>query len=141
MAKHVYDDLELLMRRIHVNTFNYGRGILSKYNLSNSQFNIIVFIYFHGAKNLKELCAELLLAPSTISEMIVRMEDSQLVAKKRHEIDKRKIVIDITEKSREIVNSVIKKRVEFVKNITVQLPPDKLEELRILLTKMVECLK
>lgn len=141
MAKQIFDELELLMRRIHVQTFNYGRTILSKYNLSNSQFNIIVYIYFHGAKNLKELCEELVLAPSTISEMLVRMEESDLVKKERNDIDKRKIAIDITDRSREIVNTVIKKRVEFVKRLTEKLPQDQLDSFKTILTHMVECLQ
>lgn len=141
MAKQIFDELEFLMRRIHVQTFNYGRTILSKYNLSNSQFNIIVYIYFHGAKNLKELCEELVLAPSTISEMLVRMEEVDLVKKERNDVDKRKIAIDITDKSREIVNTVIKKRVEFVKRLTEKLPQDQLDSFKTILTHMVECLQ
>src|SRR6056297_1796839 len=96
---NIYEKLEYLIRKTSFNILKYGRRIIGKYDLSKSQFNIIVNIYFSSPKSLKDLCDALDLAPSTVSEMLDRMEKKDLIEKKKNETDKRKINIDITEKS------------------------------------------
>ncbi|MBN2726648.1 MarR family transcriptional regulator [Candidatus Mcinerneyibacteriota bacterium] len=135
----LFAQLELAFRRFYVKLFRYGRGELAKFGISGSQFNIIVTVYFQGPQSLKDLCERLALAPSTISEMIVRMEDAGLVIKKKDEQDKRKILIDLTEESKKIVISVIDARVRYVKEISQGIDKKQLEILRDTLESMLEC--
>jgi len=135
----LYAQLELAFRRFYVKLFRYGRGELARFGISGSQFNIIVTVYFQGPQSLKDLCERLFLAPSTISEMIVRMEDSGLVVKKKDEQDKRKILIDLTEESKKIVTSVINARVRYVKELSKGIDKKQLENLRDMLESMLQC--
>jgi len=135
----IYSQLELAFRRFYVKLFRYGRGELSKFGISDSQFNIIVTVYFQGPQSLKDLCERLVLAPSTISEMIVRMEESGLVIKRKDEQDKRKILIDLTQESEKIVISVIRARVRYVEELSRGIGKKELEKLRDTLGLLLEC--
>ena len=139
MSKDIFTELEFNFRRFYGRLFKYGRSKISEFGLSDSQFNIIVAIYFHGSQSLKDLCESLMLAPSTISEMIVRMEDAGLVVKERDRDDKRKIIIGLTEESRKIVNSVIEARVKYVKKISSGIEKETLLTLSDTLSRMLEC--
>ncbi|HMA68834.1 MAG TPA: MarR family transcriptional regulator [Candidatus Mcinerneyibacterium sp.] len=138
---NIYEKLEYLIRKTSFNIFKYGRRIINQYDLSKSQFDIIVNIYFSSPKSLKELCDNLDLAPSTVSEMLDRMEKKDLIEKKRNESDKRKINIDITDKSISIIQDVIENRVQYVKNILKDVDNENLEIFVDILSKMLECQK
>jgi DNA-binding MarR family transcriptional regulator len=135
----IYSQLELAFRRFYIKLFRYGRGELAKFGISDSQFNIIVTVYFQGPQSLKDLCERLVLAPSTISEMIVRMEESGLVIKRKDEQDKRKILIDLTQESEKIVISVIRARVRYVEELSRGIGKKELEKLRDTLGLLLEC--
>jgi len=138
---NIYEKLEYLIRKTSFNIFKYGRRIINQYDLSKSQFDIIVNIYFSSPKSLKGLCDNLDLAPSTVSEMLDRMEKKDLIEKKRNESDKRKINIDITDKSISIIQDVIENRVQYVKNILKDVNDENLEIFVDILSKMLECQK
>lgn len=137
----IFEKLEFLIRRTSFNIFKYGRKIIGKYNLSKSQFDVIVQIYFNGLKSLKELCTALDLAPSTLSEMIDRMEKKSLLVKKKDTKDKRKIKISLTNSAKEIIDNVINTRIEYVKNLLKDIDKDKLDVFKDVLQQMLECQK
>ncbi len=139
MKSNIFKELEYNFRLFYSMLFKYGRSRISEFGISGSQFNIIVAVYFHGPQSLKDLCEHLMLAPSTISEMIVRMEDSQLVIKERDTEDKRRIVSGLTEKSRKIVEEVIEARVQYVKKLSSMIDEDTLHVVSDTLSKMLEC--
>ena len=138
---NIYEELEFLIRKTSFNIFKHGRRIINQYELSKSQFDIIVDIYFSSPKSLKKLCNALDLAPSTVSEMLDRMEKKDLIVKKKDEKDKRKIKIDITKQANKIIKDVINRRVEYVKEVLEEVNEDNLEVLKQVLMKMLECQK
>ncbi len=138
---NIYEELEFLIRKTSFNIFKHGRRIINQYELSKSQFDIIVDIYFSSPKSLKKLCGALDLAPSTVSEMLDRMEKKDLIVKKKDEKDKRKIKIDITKQANKIVKEVINRRVEYVKDVLEDVNEENLEILKQVLMKMLECQK
>ncbi|TYB31659.1 MAG: MarR family transcriptional regulator [Candidatus Mcinerneyibacterium aminivorans] len=138
---NIYERLEFLIRKTSFNIFKYGRRIINRYELSKSQFDIIVDIYFTSPKSLKSLCKALDLAPSTVSEMLDRMEKKDLIVKKKDKKDKRKIKIDITEQANNIIEDVINRRVEYVKEVLENVEEENLEVFKQVLMKMLECQK
>lgn len=137
----IYEKLEFLLRKTSFSIFKYGRRIINQYELSKSQFDIIVDIYFSSPKSLKALCKALDLAPSTVSEMLDRMEKKNLILKRKDKKDKRKIKIDITEEADRIIREVIDRRVEYVKEVLEDVDKENLEILKQVLMKMLECQK
>lgn len=132
----IHKELECELRKINFQIFKYGRSVLGEYDISGSQFNIIATIYFNGPMGLKKLCEYMSLAPSTISEMIKRMIKTGLVKKEQDKVDKRKIVVNITDKSIEIVKSVINYRIDYVKRLVEPLSDEEKINLLETLKKM-----
>ena len=118
MNKHItchnVANIEKHLRKIDHIIRRKGRTILSDLNITVPQFTALQILINNGNMTIGELSQKMNLACSTITDLIDRMEKSELVARKKDTKDKRVVRIDVLEKGFVVLEQVINKRQEFL---------------------------
>jgi DNA-binding MarR family transcriptional regulator len=126
--------LELLLRTICFNIKKKGREILQDFNITPPQFDALQFLVDEGELTIGDLSGKLFLAPSTITDLVDRMEKNGLVVRVRDEKDRRSVKIKVEEKGFRLINEVIARRCTYLEEMI----RDMKEEDRVKLTMYLE---
>ena len=108
------ESIEKYLRKIDYIIRKKGREILSDFNITVPQFTALQILINQGNKTIGELSQAMGLACSTITDLIDRMEKSDLVERKRDDKDKRVVRVYVLPKGYDILEKVLKKRIEFL---------------------------
>jgi DNA-binding MarR family transcriptional regulator len=74
------------------------RPILSKFGLTYPQFLVMVVLWENGNCIVSDLGEKLLLDSATLTPLLKRLEEAELVIRKRSSVDERKVEISLTDK-------------------------------------------
>lgn len=115
----IYEDpqiekIEKLLRRVCFYIKKKGRTILEDYDITPSQFEALQIIVNHKEVTISELSNKLYQAPSTITDLVDRMESKDLVKRVRDSKDRRIVRIEGLEKGHNILEAVIMERCKFL---------------------------
>ena len=113
-----------------------GREILSNYTITPPQFDALQWLHEIGDMTIGELSNKMYLAFSTTTDLIDRMEKAQLVKRVKEEHDRRVVRIHLLEAGETIIQEVIAKRQEYLKDLLEQFEATEAEEMLRLLTKL-----
>lgn len=101
-----------------------GREILSNYTITPPQFLALQWLFEYGDMTIGELSNKMFLACSTTTDLVDRMEKSQLVMRVKDPNDRRVVRIHLLEEGERIIDEVIKKRQlylqEVLKNFSIE---------------------
>ena len=127
-----YDDnvehIERLLRRICFEIKKKGRELLSGYNITPPQFDALQKIRWNGEMTIGELSNTLYLAPSTITDLVDRMEKNGLVERIRDTKDRRVVKVAVLEKGCQLIEEVLHLRCEFISEILSDVSTEGKEE-------------
>lgn len=119
-----------------------GRTILAGEDITSLQFYTLQMIkYQNGTATPKYLTNLLKIAPSTISDMIRKMEEAGYIKKEVTEYDKRSFYIDVTDKGNKVIDDVIAERHKFLQNCLEDENDQEIEKIREGLKHLYEVLK
>lgn len=113
----IYSHVEELLRMICFKIRVQGRIVLRDYAITPAQFDLMQRTYFDGPQTMTRLSQTLGIAKSTTTGLVMRLERDGFLRRKQGKTDKRIAVVEITELGREVIEAVIKKRVEYVKEV------------------------
>ncbi len=102
--------IEKYMRKTESIIRKKGREILKDFNITGPQFSALQWLISEGNLTIGELSQKMKLACSTITDLIDRMEKSDLVERQKDEKDKRIVRIHVQEKGHDLVQKVLRKR-------------------------------
>lgn len=114
--------IELLLRSICFDIKQKGREILADFDITPPQFNALQFLVNEGELTISELSNRLYLAPSTITDLIDRMEKNLLVARIRDEKDRRIVKIQVLDKGNNLISQVIARRCNYLQALLKDMP-------------------
>lgn len=134
-------DIEKSLRKIDAIVRKNGRNILNNFDITIPQFTALQIIIKNGDMTIGELSKEMSLASSTITDLIDRMEKSELVVRKKDIKDKRIIRINVLPKGNDVLEKVLEKRIEFLGSKLTSLNEDEKNLLNQSLTKLYESMK
>ena len=129
--------IEKSLRHLSVQVRLYGREILKEYKLSKIQFIALQWVSDSNGQTIGEVAKKLDLAYSTTTDIIDKLECSGFVRRERGHKDKRVVLVKIEQKGTELLSQVIKKRVQFIDEITSDFTEDEKEMLSTLLKRMI----
>lgn len=109
--------IELLLREVCFKIRINGRSILNDFNITPPQFDALQYIIDEGSMTISELSAKLFLAPSTITDLIDRMEKNKLVVREKSTEDRRLVKVKALPKGYNLIDNVINIRREFVSRL------------------------
>lgn len=107
-------EIEILLRRVCFYIKKKGRVILDDYDITPAQFEALQIIINHDEVTISELSSKLYQAPSTITDLVDRMEAKELVQRVRDCKDRRIVRITALEKGHKILDEVLVERCKFV---------------------------
>ncbi|MFR1708484.1 MAG: MarR family winged helix-turn-helix transcriptional regulator [Clostridium sp.] len=115
----IYEDpqiesIEKLLRRVCFYIKKKGRTILEDYDITPAQFEALQIIINNNQVTISELSNKLYQAPSTITDLIDRMESKELVQRVRDVKDRRIVRIKALDKGNKILEAVIMERCKFL---------------------------
>ena len=108
------ENIEKYLRKVDYIVRLNGREILADFNITVPQFSALQILIHNGTMTIGELSQKMALACSTITDLIDRMEKNDLVIRKKDEKDKRVVKVEVLSNGHDILNQVLKKRVEFL---------------------------
>lgn len=109
-------DIEKYLRKIDYIIRIKGREILNDFNITAPQFSALQILINNGDMTIGELSQKMSLACSTITDLIGRMERTELVKRKKDEKDKRVVRIEVLPKGFDILEKVLDKRRKFLED-------------------------
>ncbi|MDY0235132.1 MAG: MarR family transcriptional regulator [Gudongella sp.] len=107
-------DIEMHLRKIDYIIRKKGRVILSDFNITVPQFRALQILINDGEMTISELSQKMDLACSTITDLVDRMENSELVKRRKDKKDKRVVRIEVLNKGNDILEKVLQKRIEYL---------------------------
>ena len=115
---------EFLLRKICFNIKKKGREILDDFDITPPQFDALQCIINCGEITIGELSNKLFLAPSTITDLIDRMEKTGLVQRVRDTKDRRVVKVEGLEKGYSLIEQVLIKRCGFIDDCMTEATKD-----------------
>lgn len=112
------EQMELLLRGICFAIKKKGREILQDFNITPPQFDALQFLIYEGEMTVSELSCKLYLAPSTITDLVDRMEKNNLVKRVRDEKDRRTVKLTVLENGLKLLEEVIARRCSYLEKLT-----------------------
>ncbi|MGE6629027.1 MarR family winged helix-turn-helix transcriptional regulator [Bacillus sp. NPDC077027] len=109
--------IEKSLRHIAAIIKQKGREILNQYTITPPQFVGLQWLYEFGDMTIGELSQKMYLACSTTTDLIDRMEKSELVERVKDPSDRRVVRIHLLPEGERIIQEVIVKRQEYVREL------------------------
>lgn len=128
MGSNYVSKIELLLRGICFDIKQKGREILTDFDITPPQFNALQFLVYEGEMTVSELSAKLYLAPSTITDLVDRMEKNDLVRRIRDTKDRRVVKLQVNEKGNTLISEVIAKRCDYLNSLLKDMSEDDMQK-------------
>ena len=113
-----------------------GREILSDYKITPPQFIALQWLFEEGDMTIGELSNKMYLAFSTTTDLVDRMEKSNLVKRVKDPNDRRVVRIHLLEEGERIIDECIKKRQLYLKEVLVNFTDEEVQLLKTNLTRL-----
>lgn len=113
----VVADIEKDLRYISGIIKQKGREILSDFTITPPQFVALQWLFEEGDMTIGELSNKMYLACSTTTDLVDRMEKNNLVKRVKDPNDRRVVRIHLLEEGERIIEEVIKKRQDYLKEV------------------------
>ena len=123
-------DIEKYLRKIDYIIRKNGRVILSDFSITVPQFRALQILINDGEMTISELSQKMDLACSTITDLVDRMENSELVKRKKDTKDKRVVRIEVLSKGNIILEKVVEKRIQYLSQKLVNISINDKKNLR-----------
>ncbi|MCZ0704547.1 DNA-binding MarR family transcriptional regulator [Natronobacillus azotifigens] len=131
-------EIERELRYISGIVKHKGRKILKNYCITTPQFIALQWLLEDGDLTIGELSHKINLAFSTTTDLVDRMEKSELVERKRDTKDRRVVRIHLLDKGKEIIHEVIEKRQAYLSAVLEDVPAERVDTLHDVLSMLLE---
>lgn len=132
--------IEKYLRRIDYVIRKKGREIITEENITAPQFQALQILINNEELTIGELSQKMALACSTITDLIDRMEKTELVVRRKSQEDKRVVIVEVLPRGHKILEKVLRKRRAYLKGKISEYQLDRMEILRIELETLYEAI-
>ena len=115
------------------------KPFLDKLELTYTQYITMMVLWERKAVTVKELGTELYLDSGTLTPLLKKLEERELVTRRRSELDERNLIVTVTEKGMALRDQALYIPEEMTK--CVNLEKEEIRELYRMLYKMLEYVK
>jgi len=126
--KNDISEIELLLRQVCFQIKKNGRVILEEFSITPPQFDALQYLVNCGEHTISELSTKLYLAPSTITDLVDRMEKNDLVERVRSTEDRRTVKVRVLPKGHKLIEEVINLRREYIDKTLIELSSEDKEQ-------------
>lgn len=108
ITKFEHRNLPMLLLQARESVMRYFRPHLKKYGLTEQQWRVIRALDTHGEMEVGRLADVSSIVGPSLSGVLERMERDDLITRFRVSTDQRKVIVELTEKSKELIDSMQK---------------------------------
>jgi MarR family transcriptional regulator, organic hydroperoxide resistance regulator len=137
----VFADIEKDLRYISSIIKQKGREILSQYSITPPQFVALQWLFEAGDMTIGELSSKMFLACSTTTDLVDRMEKTELVERVKDSKDRRVVRIHLLQEGERIIEEVIEKRQQYLQEVLRDFSSDEVKSLNANLSKLHQEMK
>ncbi|APZ48617.1 MarR family transcriptional regulator [Jeotgalibaca sp. PTS2502] len=101
---------------------------ISNFGLNPSEFGVLELLYHKGEQPIQNIGKKILLASSSLTYVIDKLESKGLVSRKPCETDRRVIFTSITEDGRKLMDEIFPLNEKDIEKIFQALEPSELEQ-------------
>lgn len=101
---------------------------ISNFGLNPSEFGVLELLYHKGEQPIQNIGKKILLASSSLTYVIDKLESKGLVSRKPCETDRRVIFASITEDGRKLMDEIFPLNEKDIEKIFQALEPSELEQ-------------
>lgn len=123
------EDIEKSLRMIADIVKQKGREILTQFPITPPQFIALQWLQEYGDMTIGELSTKMYLACSTTTDLVDRMEKSELVERVKDLNDRRVVRIHLLDKGATIIQQVIRKRQDYLSDVLKHLSKEEVNVL------------
>lgn len=125
--KEDYLKLTTVLFRTMQNVEAVIKNDILSYQLNTSEFGTLELLYNRGRQPMQSMASRLLMANSSMTYVIDKLEKKEMIVRKQDEIDKRIVMVELTEKGRNFFDSIFPHHVETLKKIYHDLNEEELK--------------
>ncbi len=115
---------------------SWEQEVVRESGLTPTQMHAIEIIGHAGELRMKELAEQMGLTTGTITVMVDGLEKQGTVERKRHEVDRRSILVTLTDKGDELFSEHHKLHMKLTQDLSSSLSTNEVGYLSAILTKM-----
>lgn len=113
----------------------FYQPLLEELNLTYPQYIVLLVLWEQGIVSVKEVGDKLLLNSNTLTPLLKRMEEMGLIERSRSQMDERIVLVALTAAGEKLKNKAEQVPLKLVESL--QYPPEKLQDLKILLDEFL----
>ncbi|CCV65285.1 MAG: MarR family transcriptional regulator [Paracholeplasma sp.] len=106
---------------------------VAKHDLNISEFSTLEVLYAKGALSVQDICDLVLIANSSMSYVLDKLEKRQLISRVKNESDKRYFTVSLTEEGQVFMKKVMKEHLKNIQPVFDVLSKEEQEELKRML--------
>ncbi len=125
-----------LIRRIMQGNYLYNKELNKKYQVSAPQLSSLLALYENGPLPPSQIAKYIMVNSSTVTGIIDRLEQKDLVQRSRISTDRRVITVTLTDKGKELAEHAPPPIQEKIVEGLQKLPPHEIEKIVQALTKL-----
>ncbi|MCX7794986.1 MAG: MarR family transcriptional regulator [bacterium] len=134
------EEIEILLNDILALIKSRNRKLMEKYDITPLQYRALKIIK-ERHPTMGDLCDALYISSSTVTELVDRLEDNNLVARVRSKEDRRVITLEITDEGNALLEKIQEERLEVLNKALNLLDEREKDEIREALIKLRNVLK
>lgn len=127
--------VSIMLRATH-NLEELLRMDIASYGLNPTEFGTLEFLYHRGEQPMNSICEKLLMANSSITYVIDKLVEKELVKRVVSTFDKRSNLVDLTDQGRYLLDAIFPKHQKTIEDVFNVLNDGELEILKDLLKKI-----
>ncbi len=130
------EDLSQLIIEFYDKVSSWEQEIVKESDLSTTQMHAIEVIGHGGELRMKELAEQMGLTTGTITVLVDGLEKHEAVRRKRHEVDRRSVLVTLTAKGQELFSQHHQLHMKLTQDLSASLTAKEVAYLSTILTKM-----
>lgn len=109
--------------------------LILKHDLTLGQFAVMEALYSKGRLSTGEVMEKILTTSGNIPVIVKNLEKDGFITREQDESDKRRFILDLTEKGRDLMDVIVPENLKFMDELISLWDDDDKEELIILMNK------
>lgn len=109
--------------------------LILKHDLTLGQFAVMEALYSKGRLSTGEVMEKILTTSGNIPVIVKNLEKDGFITREQDESDKRRFILDLTEKGKDLMDEIVPKNLKFMDELISLWDDDEKEELIILMNK------
>ncbi|EME68497.1 MarR family transcriptional regulator [Paramagnetospirillum caucaseum] len=111
---------------------------LERFNLTLPMWRVLAVLWHHGELKVSDIIVDTTIEQSTLSRLLVTMEERDLITRERSKLDARTVVVNLTPSGRKVTKTLIPWALKFERTAFKDFSQEEIDTLYAMLTRIFE---